>query len=286
MSNSTISDVEKQLRLENRELFTRLTEAEETINAIRNGEVDAIVVNGTDGPKIFSLTSAETPYRIMIEEMNEGAATLTADGTILFCNRSFAEFVSVPIERAIGANVLTFIAESEKLNFERLLNSGLTGKFKGEISFPNPDNSQRFFNLSFSPLPSGESGDVCCVISNEITVLKEKEEELQNARVFLNSIIENSPNALWISDESGTLIRMNQALRNNLHLRDDEVIGKYNIFRDNLLEEQGFMPLVRNVFEKGISANFVTSYDTGKVKGLEIKQPVWTYYPNPESELS
>ncbi len=53
-------------------LQSRLKESEETLNAIRNGEVDSIVVSGPDGEKIFSLTSSETPYRIFLEEMEEG----------------------------------------------------------------------------------------------------------------------------------------------------------------------------------------------------------------------
>ena len=74
------------LLLENKELRLRLNEVEETLNAIRNGDVDAIIVDGTAGEQVFSLHSAETPYRIIIEEMNEGAVSLTRDGIILFCN--------------------------------------------------------------------------------------------------------------------------------------------------------------------------------------------------------
>ena len=85
---------EKQLLLENEELRASLAEANETLDAIRNGEVDAIVVTGAGGEKVFSISSAETPYRVIIEEMNEGAVVLSADGIVLYCNRRFAELVS------------------------------------------------------------------------------------------------------------------------------------------------------------------------------------------------
>jgi hypothetical protein len=71
---------ENQLLIENEELRQCLYEYEETLNSIRNGEIDAIVVSGVDGEKIYSLTSAETKYRIIIEEMNEGAITTSRDG--------------------------------------------------------------------------------------------------------------------------------------------------------------------------------------------------------------
>ena len=60
---------------------------------------------------------------------------------------------------------------------------------------------------------------------------------LQHSENFLNSIIEHSPQAMWISDSDGTLIRTNQALRNLLNTTDEELVGKYNVLRDNIVEE-------------------------------------------------
>ena len=69
------------------ELQSRLDEAEETLFAIQNGEIDAIVTpNGTDGPKVYTLESADSLYRNLVQEMNEGVATLTSDGTIIYGN--------------------------------------------------------------------------------------------------------------------------------------------------------------------------------------------------------
>ena len=57
-----------------------LREAQETLDAIRSGEVDAVVVSGAKGNQIYSLTSAEQPYRIYVERMQEGAVTIASDG--------------------------------------------------------------------------------------------------------------------------------------------------------------------------------------------------------------
>jgi len=71
---------------------------EEALTAIRNGEVDAIMVSGRKGEQVYSVSSAETPYRTFIEEMSEGAVTLTKEGTILYCNQRFAEIVQSPMK--------------------------------------------------------------------------------------------------------------------------------------------------------------------------------------------
>jgi PAS domain S-box-containing protein len=101
--------------------------------------------------------------------------------------------------------------------------------------------------------------------------------ELLKTKLFLEQIIEYSPNSMWISDEHGTLILLNQACRNFMKVADDEVVGKYNVFSDNVIEEQGFMPLVRDVFEKGIITRFTTQYDTAALNNIEPEQTVQLY---------
>ena len=103
--------------------------------------------------------------------------------------------------------------------------------------------------------------------------LREAKAALETSRAFLDSIVEHSPNAMWISDDQGSLLRLNQACRDHLHLRDEEVVGKYNILKDNLIEAQGFMPLVKDVFVKAATARFIISYDSAAVKGIEVAHP-------------
>ena len=74
MKNDTKSKDKQLLQLE--ELRMRLEEAEETLRAIRKGEVDALVVSGPQGDQVYTLKGAEQPYRVFVETMNEGAATL------------------------------------------------------------------------------------------------------------------------------------------------------------------------------------------------------------------
>ncbi len=272
MAYQSVSEAAKQLRSENEELHLRLTEAEETLHAIRNGKVDAIVVSGAEGPRIFSLTSAETPYRIMVEEMLEGAATLKADTTILHCNSQFAKMAARTSEQIIGTRFSQLIGENEKPAFTRLFNSGLVGRSSGEITWLGPENEVHYFHLSLSPLPPEVSGDVC-VIMSDFTERKQAEETL-HSHVFLNSVIENSPNALWILDEQGILNQMNQASRNLFNIDGDELTGKYNILYDPVFEQQGFKPLIHDVFEKASIVRFVARYETASGRGIQSAQAI------------
>jgi PAS domain-containing protein len=72
------------------DLLARIAELEETLRAIRMGEVDAVLVSSPNGDQVFTLQGAEHPYRLMVETIDEGAATLADDGTVLYANRSFA----------------------------------------------------------------------------------------------------------------------------------------------------------------------------------------------------
>ena len=84
-------------------LRARLAEAEETLRAIRAGEVDALVVSTAKGNQVFTLAGAERMYRLLIETMNEGALTLAPDGSILYCNARFAALLKRPQERFLVA---------------------------------------------------------------------------------------------------------------------------------------------------------------------------------------
>ena len=103
------------------DLRQRLQEAEDTLNAIRDGQVDALVVHAPDGEQVYTLRSADQPFRLMVEQMREGALTLTADGTILYCNSRFAELVAHPAERVTGRPLSEFLAPADLPKFYTML---------------------------------------------------------------------------------------------------------------------------------------------------------------------
>jgi len=102
-------------------LRRRLREAEDTINAIRDGHIEALVVHAPEGEQIYTLRSADQPYRLIVERMREGALTLAADGTILYCNQRFAELIARPPERISGQMLNDFVDPADWPTLERLL---------------------------------------------------------------------------------------------------------------------------------------------------------------------
>jgi len=166
---------QNHLILEDEELRARLFEAEEMLSVIRSGAVDAIVISGSEGEQVYSLSSAETPYRTFVEEMHGGAVTLTKDGLILFCNNRFAKQVQEPVDRVIGSYIKSYITPIDRLNLENLL-AQLTHQMSGEliISLTNAT----WLKLSVRLLPAYLHGDNYILIATDITELKKKEIEL------------------------------------------------------------------------------------------------------------
>jgi two-component system, OmpR family, phosphate regulon sensor histidine kinase PhoR len=99
-----------QLAVENKDLRARLERAEESVREILSGESDALFVSGAEGAQLFTLKGADQSYRALIENMSEGALTLTPEGLILYANRRFAQMLGTPLEKVIGSDIHTWIA--------------------------------------------------------------------------------------------------------------------------------------------------------------------------------
>src|SRR5436853_3418934 len=101
---------ESDIQAENIELRQRLDEAESTLAAIRNGEVDALVIGGKE---IYPLAGADHPYRVLVEAMQHGAVTLGPGGAIVYCNDGFARMLGRPLEDLIGLPVTSLFSSTD-----------------------------------------------------------------------------------------------------------------------------------------------------------------------------
>lgn len=133
-------------------LRRRLTEAEDTLEAIRAGEVDAVVVNNQGNTHIYTLESPDQPFRIFVEQMQEGALTLNGDGTIIYCNRFFADLVGHPVEQVRGQSIEDFIASAHQ-DFRELFASAADGVVRGESRLRGSQNESIPVQFAFNPLP-------------------------------------------------------------------------------------------------------------------------------------
>ncbi len=136
-----------QQRIE--ELSARLEEAEETLRAVRAGEIDAFIVQGPRGEQVYTLRSAEQPYRNLVEEMQEGAAILTVAGDIVYCNRQFSILTGIPLENVIGRPLDYFLSPCDRAAFGALRKSGW-GKCRAHLVTANGRIIDVYLSLSTS----------------------------------------------------------------------------------------------------------------------------------------
>ena len=134
---------QKSLLKEIEELRERLLEALDALRAIHSGEVDALVVATPQGEQIYTIYGAEKPYRVLIEEMKEGAVILSDDNTILYCNSGFAKMIKCPLEKIVGINIESVVSPTYKSAFNKLLSLARTGKgaIAKEITLQTKDDT-------------------------------------------------------------------------------------------------------------------------------------------------
>src|SRR5688572_7275390 len=110
-----------ELQREAQWLRRRLAEAEQTLEAIRAGEVDSLLVETPEGLRVYALEGASNTYRVLIEAMNEGAATLSETGVVLYSNSRFARMLGTPLQRLMGSSILQHVADGSEAALEALL---------------------------------------------------------------------------------------------------------------------------------------------------------------------
>jgi two-component system, sensor histidine kinase len=132
----------------------RLAEAEELLRAIRHGEIDALVVEGTGGGKVYTLHSTDEPYRNLVEQMQEGAVVLTGGGDVLYANARFAALVGESIETVIGSRFDRFVSAGDRREFESLRSAG-SGRCRGSLIGPGGLD----FEVSVSITAAGAGSD-------------------------------------------------------------------------------------------------------------------------------
>ena len=176
MPHRAAEDLPERIKeLQNRlnESQERLAEANETLRAVRSGEVDSIVTSGPGGDQVYTLKGADETYRVMVQEMAEGALTLTTDGLILFSNQQFASMLGSPLECVIGSSILDFFAPEDADIVTSLLDG--TDGTKAEVRL-TPDGA-KFVPVYLSVRKVILDGAECqCLIVTDLSAQKRYED--------------------------------------------------------------------------------------------------------------
>jgi len=205
-----------ELLNQNNELHIQLDEANDTIQAIRTGQVDAFIVQGENGHQLYTLKTADQTYRVFIEKMNEGAVTLNREGLILYSNSRFAAMIGVPLEKVLGLAFESFIPKEYKEKYTEIINNGWEEDYKEELCLLT-NNGEIPCLMSCNTLELDE-GVALSLILTDLTIQKYTEKQLQHKNDQLE-VAQNATRKLNDELEDTVKERTNELLISREHFR-------------------------------------------------------------------
>ena len=226
----------KELLQEIEELRLRLDEAEQVLRGIQSGEVDALILAGPERERVYTLEGANQPYQVLVETMNEGALTLAADGTILYCNARFAEMIRMPIERIIGRSIGRFVARADRQKLASLIEGSQKARLTAEISLKPIKGT--FVRSHFSLVPLGLDGlqSICGVVTDLTGVIAAREaslrleDTLMERERLLSLINTNVSDLIWLMvvepKNRYRCVAVSGSYITVTGLREEQVVGK------------------------------------------------------------
>lgn len=172
-------------------------ESEEIVLAIRRGKIDALVMSGSDGDQVLTLQGAEHPYRVLVESINDGVATLDSAGIILYANSRFVAIFRVSAGDFVGTSLQSHVSASNREILQTLIEKGLSDSKQGEIALDASEGRSRFVRLALTPVKNSEPRTVC-IVATELTELVEANEALRSNEEALRQL---SARLLQLQDE-------------------------------------------------------------------------------------
>lgn len=230
------------------ELESRLEEAESLIEAIKEGEVDAFAITNNNKQEVFTLQSGDFAYRILVENINEGALNLSEDGLIVYTNKRFYHLLQLPYEKVIGKNIRNFIHPGSLQLFEQLFSKSLNGECTAEIELLDGNNAIPVYISLTSLRPNL---DTVGMIVTDLTEKKQAQKEIQ-LKETLQDLFRQSPAAIAIMEGPEFIF----ASANNYYCaivgrNEQELIGKTLAEAFPETEAQGIIELYEKVFLSG-----------------------------------
>jgi two-component system NarL family sensor kinase len=181
-----VKSIRKLLR-ENERLRQRLDEAEQVIQGIRSGAVDALVVERPGGTSVYTLEGADRPYRVLVEAMSEGALILAADGSVLYCNSGFAKMVKAEKGRIIPNSLDSFASPVDRERLERLVKEGGRKSRMEELTLQATDGTVFPVLFSVVPLQLSGSAAICAVVTDLTEVMEARETRIRHSEELLDA---------------------------------------------------------------------------------------------------
>jgi len=128
-------------------------DAEQIIDAIRSGCVDAFVVEEHEGHSVYTLQNADLPYSALVQKMRQGAAMLDPRGEVIYCNPSLAALLGLSADEVVGMPLRNFVYAEDQALFEKLL----AALDEGEVRLCRADTSVVPSRITLSALSRDKS---------------------------------------------------------------------------------------------------------------------------------
>jgi PAS domain S-box-containing protein len=147
-------------------LRSRLADAEETLRALRSGQVDALVVQTADGEQVFTLKGADYAYRTLVETMPEGAASVSGERTVLYANGRLGEMLGISLTRLVGSSFERFVADSDAVAFAAACDEAALRTAHVEVELSRVDGTTFPARVALSTLPRSAGAAMSLVVSD------------------------------------------------------------------------------------------------------------------------
>lgn len=228
-----------KLLAEIEELKAKLAEADQLIQAIKDGEVDAFAIGSDAAPEIYTLQTGDYAYRILIEEIGEGALNATEDGLIVYTNKTFYELVGLPYEKVIGTSIFDYVHPDSLVPFKELFHEAFRGKSRGEIELAVQGAVIPVF-ISLTSLPPNLP-----MVGIIVSDLSEKKRSEATIRQYQKNL----------EEKNEALQRTNEELASFAYVAShdlQEPLRKMHLFTTRILElsGDGFTPEVTDYFRR------------------------------------
>jgi PAS domain S-box-containing protein len=164
-------------------LQAQIAELEEALGAIRRGGVDAVVVGEPGAERIYALANAERPYKTIVDNMSEGALTVSARRIVLFANHRFAQMTGRDPTEIVGRPISAFFDPERSSDIDALLAVSPGEQFRSDLELATA-RGPLSISLSASCIDI-EGAPVRCLVATDLTSQKEAERALERTNVEL-----------------------------------------------------------------------------------------------------